>query len=333
MLKKLNLDIWRLIVTFLIVAIHISPFVNISPTFDFFFTRILSRIGVPLFFMITGFYILDKSLKDSTNFIKYLKKIIKLYLFAIALYIPINIYMGKFNNITLLEVFKDLIFNGTLYHLWYFPALIIGLIIVYFLNKKLNIKIAFTIAFILYLLGLFGDSYYGIITNIPPILNIYNFLFNIFDYTRNGLFFAPVFLELGYIIKTSKPLKNNSLLYSLIFFIILTFEGLLLYHFNLQKHDSMYLSLIPFMYFFFNYIITHNKTNNRTIRNIATTIYLFHPLFIIIVRFISKIIDMPLLINNNLVLYLIVSLSTTILACILEKIKNCFIIRKRDKNA
>ena len=52
MSKKINIDIWRFIVSFLIVAIHISPFAKISPEFDFFFTRILGRIAVPLFLML-----------------------------------------------------------------------------------------------------------------------------------------------------------------------------------------------------------------------------------------------------------------------------------------
>ena len=69
MSKKINIDIWRFIVSFLIVAIHISPFAKISPKFDFFFTRILGRIAVPLFLMITGYYILDRALKDKEDLI------------------------------------------------------------------------------------------------------------------------------------------------------------------------------------------------------------------------------------------------------------------------
>ena len=52
MSKKINIDIWRFIMSFLIVAIHISPFDKINPEFDFFFTRILGRIAVPLFLML-----------------------------------------------------------------------------------------------------------------------------------------------------------------------------------------------------------------------------------------------------------------------------------------
>jgi len=62
--KKINIDVARFVVSFLVIAIHISPFININQEFNFFFTRILGRIAVPLFFMITGYFVIDGCLKD-----------------------------------------------------------------------------------------------------------------------------------------------------------------------------------------------------------------------------------------------------------------------------
>ena len=143
MSKKINIDIWRFIVSFLIVAIHISPFAKISPEFDFFFTRILGRTAVPLFLMITGYYILDRALKDKQVLVDYTKKILKIYLLCILLYLPINIYMGSFKNTDIITILKDFFINGTLYHLWYFPALIVGVWITYYLVKKLSAGFCF----------------------------------------------------------------------------------------------------------------------------------------------------------------------------------------------
>ena len=111
MSKKINIDIWRFIVSFLIVAIHISPFDKISSEFDFFFTRILGRIAVPLFLMITGYYILDRALKDKQVLVDYTKKILKIYLLCISLYLPINIYMGSFKNIDIITILKDFFYK------------------------------------------------------------------------------------------------------------------------------------------------------------------------------------------------------------------------------
>lgn len=323
MSKKINIDIWRFIVSFLIVAIHISPFAKISPEFDFFFTRILGRIAVPLFLMITGYYILDRALKDKQVLVDYTKKILKIYLLCILLYLPINIYMGSFKNIDIITILKDVFINGTLYHLWYFPALIVGVWITYYLVKKLGRKKTLITTILLYIIGMFGDSYYGITIMNQITKNIYEFMFNIFDYTRNGLFYVPIFICLGHIVRTATR-KNTKLdlLYALLFFILMSVEGSILHCYNLQRHDSMYLFLIPLMYFLFCYLMVHSKTSNKKIRNIATYIYIFHPLFIVGIRFVSGIIGMDkIFVENNLILYLLVCISTTIFAFLIEKIK------------
>ena len=139
--KKINIDVARFVVSFLVIAIHISPFININQEFNFFFTRILGRIAVPLFFMITGYFVIDGCLKDKNKLKKYTIKILKIYLFCIILYLPINIYMGKFNNISIFSIIKDILINGTLYHLWYFPALILGIWITYYFIKKCSAKL------------------------------------------------------------------------------------------------------------------------------------------------------------------------------------------------
>ncbi len=321
MFKKLNIDIWRFVASLFVIAIHISPFEKINPNIDFFFTRILGRIAVPLFLMITGYYILDKSLENK-NYLKiYTKKILKIYLLSMIIYFPVNIYMGKLENIHFIFLIKDVFVNGTLYHLWYFPALIVGIWIVYYLIKNLTKRETFIIIIMLYILGLLGDSYYFLVNE--NLRFIYDFFFNIFDYTRNGLFYTPIFLYLGYVIKSHPKSNNFKLLYIIVLFTCMTVEGFILHHFNLQKHDSMYIFLVPLMYFLFGYLMNYNKTSNKRVRNISTILYIFHPLFIVITRFILKIIDpQKILIQNNLIFYIIVCLLTTVFSVYVERIKN-----------
>ena len=320
--KKINIDVWRFVVSFLVVAVHISPFAKISLEFDFFFTRILGRIAVPLFLIITGYYILDKALKDKQILTEYTKKILKIYLLCIILYLPINIYMGSFKNIDIILIIKDVFINGTFYHLWYFPALIVGVWITYYLVKKIGRKRALIVTIFLYLIGLFGDSYYGITTMNQITKNVYEFMFHIFDYTRNGFFYVPIFICLGHIVKANTRSSKPNLLYALLFFTLISVEGSILRYYNLQRHDSMYLFLVPFMYFFFCYLAEHSKTSNKKIRNIATYIYIFHPLFIVGIGFVSGIIGTDkIFVENNLVFYLLVCVSTTIFAFLIEKMK------------
>lgn len=230
--------------------------------------------------------------------------------------------MGKFTNISFLQIIKDIFINGTLYHLWYFPALILGLWITYFFMKKLGKQKTFLVTIILYLVGLFGDSYYGITEMSGIVTNIYNGIFYIFDYTRNGVFLVPLFLFLGYMVKTNKESKKYDSYLSLLFFICMTFEAIILQHFNLQRHDSMYLFLIPLMFFLFRYLMSKSNSSNKTLRFVATGIYILHPLFIVAIRFMSGILGLEkVLVQNNLILYAVVSLCSLVFMLFAEKTK------------
>lgn len=322
MSKKINIDLIRFLFSFLILAIHISPFEDISPLFDFFFTRVLGRLAVPFFLMITAYFLLDKSLENVSVLKRYTKRIIKIYLFCILLYFPISIYKGDFKEIHLLSILKDIFVDGTMYHLWYFPALIFGLWMVYFLLKLFGSNKAFFISILLYIIGLFGDSYYGVALLNPFFSFLYDILFTIFDYTRNGLFFVPLFLVLGYMVKCGKNKPISSFCYSCIFFLFMTIEAFLLHHFLIQRHDSMYIFLPFVLYFLFSFLIQNTNFSNKKFRKMATIIYIFHPFFIVFIRFVSKFLHLEgFLVQNHFIFYLVVSFVTFLFAYFLESIK------------
>lgn len=77
--------------------------------------------------------------------------------------------------------------------------------------------------------------------------------FEVSDYTRNGIFFAPVFFILGGIIsnKSNYMSTKNSLIGFLISFLLMLCEGMFLHKLGVQRHDSMYIMLLPCMYFLF----------------------------------------------------------------------------------
>lgn len=322
MIKKINIDILRLIASFMIVAIHIYPFVSINEDVDYIITRVIFRIAVPFFLMITGYYILPKATQNIATLKKYTVKILKLYVISMLIYLPVNIYTGYFNNINFIVLLKDILINGTFYHLWYFPALILGLWINYYLIKKLKSKTIYVLFIFLYVIGLFGDNYYHFIENISIFRTLYNGIFSIFDYTRNGLFYTPIFIFIGYMFNNKKNTLTNkkNLVYLFIFLIFMTIEGTLLYLYSIPRHSSMYIFLIPFSYYLFNLVIYNNNGFNKTIRNLSTWIYILHPLFILVVRIISKILNLGILINNNLINYFMVLTLTIMFILFIYKV-------------
>lgn len=323
-MKKINIDYLRLIAAFMIVAIHTYPLFFISDSLDYIFTRILFRVAVPFFLMITGYFTLAK--KDKSSLIKYTKKILFLYLISIILYLPINYYNGYFAHFNIISFLKNIFLTGTLYHLWYFPATIIGLWLSYFLITKLPLKKVFVIVSIFYIIGLFGDNYYYLISNISFLKSFYQIIFSIFDYTRN-FFLAPIFLILGYSLSQKKLKIPHKNILAILFTFTLLIEGIISLKFHLYLHNSMYLSLIPLMYILFSYII-ENSSTNKNIRSISTYIYIIHPLFIIITHFLSKYI--PIL-DNSLINYLAVSLLSLIFAYLVNIIINKIKVYNKSK--
>ena len=103
-----GLDGFRLFAAILVISIHTSPFIIINQNLDFFFTRILSRVAVPFFFMVTGQFVvyelLDKKNNQTDKLHKYLKKIGLLYAITSFFYIPLGIYAGRYKGLTIKKI-------------------------------------------------------------------------------------------------------------------------------------------------------------------------------------------------------------------------------------
>lgn len=314
------LDYFRIIAAAMVVAIHTSPLSIISEKADFIFCRILCRVAVPFFFMVSGYFLYanQSQMKNKVN--RFAKKTAALYVIAILLYLPINIYNGYFQSKHLLIKFlKDLFFDGTLYHLWYLPAAIMGAYLTIFLFSIGKDFYALLISFGLYLIGLFGDSYYGISVKFAPMKELYDLIFRISDYSRNGLFFAPIFLVLGGLISRHKKTYSlNTLINGLVIsFCFMTAEGIILDDFSLMRHDSMYLFLLPTMFFLFKILLSFNKKARPALRTISMIIYIIHPLVIVSLRAVAKFTHLEKVFLKNSVIYYLTVFTISLLAALI----------------
>jgi serine/alanine racemase len=325
-----KLDSFRLIAAFLIVAIHTSPLITFSGAADFVLTRIIARVAVPFFFMVTGYFMYPHTQnRDSQYFKEFYKKIAFIYGASCLLYLPLNLYAGYFKEPGLWKnMIKDILINGTFYHLWYLPAVLLGVPIATVLIKKVGIRTALLIAVTFYVIGLFGDSYYGVTEQIPWLKSFYSFIFRITDYTRNGLFLAPVFLILGAMLrwKQSRLTLAKSLVGIGTSLIFLLTEGILLNRFSFQRHDSMYFMLLPCMYFLFELLLMLKPKTSKRMRSLSMLVYVLHPWMIVLLRGFAKVIHLQkLLIENSILHYLAVSLLSFTAACFIvflgERIK------------
>ncbi|WJQ82241.1 serine racemase VanT catalytic subunit [Brevibacillus brevis] len=248
-----GLDRFGIIAAILVIAIHTFPLLSISEWADFTLRQTIARVAVPFFFMCTGFFFMQKlgsdRNKNASMLKQFLWKVGKLYLLSILLYLPMNVYAGYFTDgFTVFTAVKDLLFNGTMYHLWYFPGIMLGVCISTFLYTRLSTWNAFWMTLLLYGIGfvLFGS--------------------------------------------------------------MLVMEGLILQAYQLQRHDSMYIFLIPCMYFLFQLLLFWKGKNCPILRKLSLYVYIIHPLCILLILTAAKVTGLTgPLVENSLVHFTLVT--------------------------
>lgn len=332
-----GIDYFRIISALLIAAIHTSPLSSLNGTADFILTRVVARIAVPFFFMASGFFLLPESVSakkpEYDRLLTFLKRIAILYALAMFLYLPLNIYAGAFTEKPLLpNLLKNIFINGTFYHLWYLPAAMLGAAIAWLLLKKLRIEQAIGIALVLYIIGLFGDSYYGIVGKISVFESFYAVIFTVSDYTRNGLFFAPIFFLLGGLLarQRGRYRPNFCCIGLAVSFSLMLTEGLFLHAFGVQRHDSMYFMLLPCMFFLFQCLLLWRGKGSKDMRNVSMLVYILHPLVLVLIRGFAKATSLEwLFIDNSVGHFLAVALCSFTVALLITMLMRKMPRRKR----
>ncbi len=273
------LDFFRIIAAALVVVIH-AP--SADGTLNLIFKGAVARIAVPFFFAVTGIF---TDFQSAENVKKLATKTLVLYAAATAVYLPYGAYSSSV---------RSMLFDGTFYHLWYFPAAMIGALIVFALYK-LPRSAAFAIASALYIFGLCGDSYAGLARNIPAINAALDFLTEIFSFTRNGLFFAPIFLMIGNVIgkKINDPRNCGygikvyapCLAISLAALII---ERIALRDIAVGMLSNMFISLVPCTVFLLLTLTSIKMRPRPNLRTVSMWIYIIHPVIIDLINRVSS---------------------------------------------
>lgn len=312
--KILGIDQFRLIAAVMIIAIHTFPFGLADSKLNILLTLTLFRIAVPFFLLVTGYFVLGNIVVETTSsskrkYLLFLKRQCIFYLLVTLLYVPLAIYNGNLSFETpVKQLIKLLVFDGIMYHLWYFPAVILGSLIVIIMLKHLSFKTTIFVSSLFYVVGVFGDSWYGVVRENATLKNFYSLLFESVGYTRNGLFFVPLFLCIGiYLRKVSQQDIDffRMKLFSIVFLFTLLFEGYFVHRFSLPKHDSMYISLPFVMFFVFPLIVRwHPRFYLELAKEKSMIMYVIHPWFIAILHLTSQWIS---LLKNNFINFIVVA--------------------------
>lgn len=316
-----RLDFFRVPAALLVLCIHTSPLSSVNPDADFLLARVFARLAVPFFLMATGCFVLPQTLfaspRDTRALLRFVKKTALLYGIATLLYLPLNFYAGHFQQAGLGDILRMAFFDGTFYHLWNLPAAILGALLVGLFSRVLRFRGVLIVSSALYLAGLLGDSYFGAASHVPALLAVYKAGFGLFSYTRNGLFYAPLFLCLGAWFGKGQKLFSRGSLWAgyLLSLALMTAEALALRVLGWPRHDSMYLLLPVCSFFLFALLVQKPAPANKRLRVLSAWVYLLHPLCIVMVRLLAKLNAAFLpLVQNSLLHFFAVALTAFLLS-------------------
>lgn len=310
-------DVWvdrfRPVAAAMVVAIHTAPLAGISPVLDGVVTYGAFRVAVPFFLMVAGRYVLAPFLKhlpgSRERVRRYMRHTVAIYLVATVAYLPLMAYAGNLPG-SVPSFLRWLLVDGTAYHLWYFPALVLGLAVCVAL-ARCGARAALLAASVLYLVGVGGDSWFGAVGAGGAFKPVYDVIFSVVGYARNGLFYAPLFLTLGAMsrhVDEGERARDAALLIASL--LAVATEAYLTSALGWQRHDSMYFSL-PFASWVLFRILLSSRARVLcpldAAAPLSSVVYLIHPYAIVVVRGASRLV--PILASPALLFAVALALS------------------------
>lgn len=293
MKRNCGLDFLKFICCFMVICLHISLPKSISCIIT-----PLSRIAVPIFFMITGYFY------SYANHKKQILKIAKVFFAANALFLFYSCGIKLINEqsfTTLFNaktIFEFVVLNESPfgYHLWYLGAILYVLIIIYCFEKRFSREILYFLIPILLLSDLVLGKYSLLLMNkeIPYI------------FVRNFLFVGLPYFLIGDILFKKNINGKQKHLWMLIFLFMCTtlVERNLLQMFNLNATRDHYLSTTFLAVSCFLLACNYgDRVNNKIYKKLcligsklSLDIYIIHPIVILAISVIVRIIN-----NGNII--------------------------------
>lgn len=288
MQRNHGLDLLKSVCSFMIICIH-APFPGLVGKIII----PLTRIAVPLFFMITGYYYsFTTQLKNEK---KQIKKLFRMFIGANFLFFVWSLFKSCLSDesvlinvgdmISVKSILKFLLFNESPFgaHLWYLGAILYVLLIVFALERKWDRKKFYPIVPLLLLTDLIFGKYSLLLfgQTIPYVL-VRNFLFVGLPYFLIG--------DMLYRYNVKINIKTSVLL-MFIFACSTLLERFILGAFNLNAERDHYISTTFLAIFTFLFAVQLNSKSNCKWYNtlcyigakLSSSIYIFHPIFIIVI--------------------------------------------------
>lgn len=283
-------DLVKFIMSIFVVAIH-AHFMRGNAVADMLISDVIGRIAVPFFFTAAAFFLFRHAGEEGfgKRVAKYVTRMTVLYAVCTLIYIPA---IMDWNNgkVSLTKWLKLIFFEGSYRQLWFLPALIFAVLLVYGLYKAgLSTKLIFAVSVPLYIIGCAFHSFYKPLINLEFIAEYAKDYYTVFGTTRNGIFFGFIYVALGALLAThSLKLKQPVAWIGFVLSsLAVVAEVLIIEEFAItSKGMGMYISVFFAALFLFWLSINSPFLSKlpskpfKVLRKLSTVIYFSHTLFL-----------------------------------------------------
>ena len=310
--------IYKFILALLVVAIHVEPF---NGDLAFYINNCLARIAVPSFFVLSAYFLFDKLLSnewDAKTFWNNEKHLAKYYGIWLILHSPV-VLSRLWDTATDIPnyiwlVFQAVTLKGVYGALWFLPATMMAVALVYFIGKKCGPYVCLILSFPLFFFAALETEYFALIKDIVWMESINAGLVAVFGWLANGLTFGFFFCSIGFYIAYTKEKKRTlaiDITKAILAIILLFVETTIVRDYKLGVSYGAMLFLIPTVYYIVQILLHLPKTSNpelikkaRFLQNLSLLIYPMHFAIMELMEFFLR--DQKAYINNTVLQYIVV---------------------------
>ena len=246
----------------LVVAIHVEPFTGNAA---FYYNHCLARIADPMFFTLSAYFLFDKLLCSDWElcvFFKQIKRLCLYYGMWLMVYSPVILsrtWARTEGGIDFIwQVLRQIFLSGPYGALWFLPALILGLILTYWIGKRTSPLLCLMISCPFFLLTVVQMEYFHFIKDIGWLTAINNFFVSIFGWLGNGINYGFFFCAMGLFIASKKGKSRffrRDVILCVLFMVMLVVECTIIRHFKFGISYGAMLMLIPVTYYLMQVVL------------------------------------------------------------------------------
>lgn len=198
-----GIDLAKFVMALLVVAIHAGFFTDIDGGAAFVIIQVFARMGVPFFFIASGFFFskgLAKRRGGEAGYVRsYVARLLGMFAFWCFVMLPFwtrNLVASRgFGPAQALILLRTIAFDPGVF--WYLEALMVCAFVSWPFVTRDRYGRLLGLGAACYVFGMFGDSYYGLVKDLPVLGDLYRAYFTVFVHVRKGLPFGLLFFATG----------------------------------------------------------------------------------------------------------------------------------------